>query len=556
MMDSIKIRLKFFILGAIAFLSLIFLGWLAFNINHQGFINLTQVFTDFKKVQKLQSDFIEPLFTLRERNLTLVMSPNEDFKKEADRKLGEDLLKLDTAFQYASKNIRKKWENYKLLLSKTRAYSLEGFDEGSFMNATSTERQQFYDLIGELKALQEQRLDDSQNTFIQAKDDTTMSKYYIILGFLLVGISSFLFDLTVIKKIVDSIEKVQTGLFEFFKYLSNPKKGKIKEFIQLDTKDELGLMAEGINYQVKFIQNSLKNDYKLIEEATNTLHELKEGKFGKRLEENASSKELNTLKNVMNEMIDNLENKIQEEINNRVSQEKLLIQQSKLAAMGNMLGNIAHQWRQPISEINAILMEVEAKTRYDKIDEEFILKNISMCYRVTEHMSSTIGDFQNFFKPSKEKIYFNVHEVCLSAISVINASLKFHNINLQFKINENSDIYGYPREFAHAILNILSNSKDAIVERKIKNPRIILSIKSGKNFVVIRIEDNAGGISHENIDKVFEPYFTTKYATQGTGIGLYMTKMIIENNMDGIVNVENVKEGALFTIKLPISKLN
>ena len=555
-MNSIKIRLKFFILGAIAFLSLIFLGWLAFNINNQGFINLTQVFTDFKKVQKLQSDFIEPLFTLRERNLTLVMSPNEDFKKEADKKLNEELIKLDRTFKDAPLNIYKKWENYKLLLSTTRAYSLEGFDEGSFMNATSTEREQFYDLIAELKALQEQRLDDSQTTFIKAKDNTTMSKYYIILGFLLVGISSFLFDLTVIKKIVDSIEKVQTGLFDFFKYLSNPKKGENKEFIKLDSKDELGLMAEGINYQVKLIQIALKNDYKLIEEATNTLHELKEGKFGNRLESNASSDELNTLKNVMNEMIDNLEEKIKDEINNRLNQEKLLVQQSKLAAMGNMLGNIAHQWRQPISEINAILMEVEAKTRYDKIDEEFILKNISTCYKVTEHMSSTIGDFQNFFKPSKEKVNFNVHEVCLSAIAVINASLKFHNINLQFKINENSDIFGYPREFAHAILNILSNSKDAIVERKIKEPEITLSIKSGKNFVVIRIEDNAGGISDENIDKVFEPYFTTKHATQGTGIGLYMTKMIIENNMDGIVSVENANEGALFTIKLPILNTN
>jgi signal transduction histidine kinase len=552
MMNSIKIRLKFFILGAIAFLSLIFLGWLAFNINNQGFINLTQVFTDFKKVQKLQSDFIEPLFTLRERNLTLVMSPNEDFKKEADIKLKEELTKLDKTFKNTSEKIYKKWENYKLLLSTTRAYSLEGFDEGSFMNATSTEREQFYDLIGALKNLQEQRLHDSESTFIQAKDDTTKSKYYIILGFLLVGISSFLFDLTVIKKIVDSIEQVQTGLFDFFKYLSNPKKGESKEFIKLDTKDELGLMAEGINYQVKLIQDSLKNDYKLIEEATNTLHELKEGKFGKRLEENASSEELNTLKNVMNEMIDNLENKIQEEINNRMSQEKLLVQQSKLAAMGNMLGNIAHQWRQPISEINAILMEVEAKTRYDKIDEEFILKNISTCYEVTEHMSSTIGDFQNFFKPSKEKVYFNVHEVCISAIAVINASLKFHNIDLKFKINENSDVYGYPREFAHAILNLLSNSKDAIVERKVEKPSIVLSIKSGKSFVLIRIEDNAGGINEENLEKVFEPYFTTKHATQGTGIGLYMTKMIIENNMNGIVDVENSEKGALFTIKLPI----
>lgn len=549
-MNSIKIRLKFFILGAIAFLSLVFLGWLAFNINNQGFINLSQVFTDFKNVQKLQSDYIEPLFTLRERNLTLVMSPNEDFKKEADKRLIEELTKLDKTFKDAPLNIYKKWKNYKLLLLSTRQYSLEGFDEGSFMNATSTEREQFYDLIADLKLIQEKRLNDSETTFMEAKDNTTKSKYYIILGFLLVGISSFIFDLTVIKKIVDSIEKVQTGLFGFFTYLSNPKKEDTEAFIKLDTSDELGLMAKGINSQVKLIKSALKNDYKLIEEATNTLHELKEGRFGKRLTSDASSAELNTLKNVMNEMIDNLENKIQEEITNRSNQEKLLAQQSKLAAMGNMLGNIAHQWRQPISEINAILMEVEAIARYDTLKTEFLLKSISTCYDVTEHMSSTIGDFQNFFQPSKEKEFFNVHEVCLSAISVINASLKFHNIELEFKINENKDVFGYPREFAHAILNILSNSKDVLEERKITNPKIILSIKTGKQYTVIRIEDNAGGIKSENIDMIFEPYFTTKHATQGTGIGLYMTKMIIENNMNGIVDVENSEQGALFTIKL------
>ena len=549
-MNSLKIRLKFFVLGSIAFISLTLLGFLAFNINNQGFINLTQVFTDFKKVQNLQSNYIEPLFILRERNLTLVMSPNENFKQKADKKLLEDLLKLDKTFIDLPEEILKKWENYKLLLSSTRAYALKGFDEGSFMSATTSERGQFYDLISSLKKLQQKGLNDSKVTFMEAKDNTIKSKYYIILGFLFVGISSFLFDLTVIRKIVDSIEKVQIGLFSFFSYLSDPKKEDKEAIIKLDTKDELGLMAKGINSQIKLIKSAFKNDYKLIEEATNTLHELKEGKFGNRLTLNASSKELNTLKNVMNEMIDNLECKIQEEINNRTNQEKLLVQQSKLAAMGNMLGNIAHQWRQPISEVNAILMEVEAKTRYDRIDEEFILKKISTCYEVTEHMSSTIGDFQNFFQPSKEKEYFNVHDVCSSAITVINASLKFHNIELLFNINKKSDVYGYPREFAHAILNILSNSKDVIVERKIKRPRITLSIKSGKQFTLIRIEDNAGGINPEHLEKVFEPYFTTKHATQGTGIGLYMTKMIIENNMEGFVNVQNSKEGALFTIKL------
>lgn len=252
----------------------------------------------------------------------------------------------------------------------------------------------------------------------------------------------------------------------------------------------------------------------------------------------------------MNDMLDNLELKIQEEINQRLNQEKLLVQQNKLAAMGNMLGNIAHQWRQPISEINAILMEVEAISRYGSLSQEHLLKNIRACYEVTEHMSETIIDFQTFFRPSKSKEKFSIAEACKSAMSIINASLKFHEIELNFTINQDSTIYGYRSEFAHAILNILSNAKDVLIERKITNPRIWMKIQSGKLYTLIRIEDNGGGIHIKNIEKIFEPYFTTKHAKQGTGIGLYMTKMIIENNMQGIINVENSLQGALFTIKV------
>ena len=550
-MNNVKISQKFFILGLIAFISLVFLGLLTFNINKQGYKNLSQVFTDFTKVQSVQTTYIEPLFTLREKNLTLVMSPNENFKKSADKSLMKELKLLDLSFEKTPEKIKKHWSNYKNLLLATRKYALEGFDEGAFMNATTSERGQFYSLVEELKALQEKRLLDSKATFVKAGENTNASQYYIIIGFLLVGLSSFMFDLLVIKKIIKSIEKVKIGLSKFFVYLTDPNNATDEEtLIELYCKDELGTMADSINKQVRVIKQSLWNDSKLIEEATLTLHDLKEGVFGKRLTSEASSKELNILKNVMNEMIDNLEHKIQEEITQRTNQEKLLVQQSKLAAMGNMLGNIAHQWRQPISEVNAILMEVEAVARFDTVKVDPLLKNISLCYEITEHMSTTISDFQNFFKPSKEKENFSVHEVCTSAVSVILSSLKFHNINLIFNINEEIEVFGYPREFAHAILNILSNAKDALVERKIDNPKITLTIKTGKQFTIIRIEDNAGGIKLENIDAIFEPYFTTKHSTQGTGIGLYMTKVIIEDNMNGFVNVQNSELGALFTIKI------
>lgn len=550
-MNNIKISKKFFILGTFAFISLLLLAILTLNINKKSLINLTQVFTDFTKVQKLQSSYIEPLFALREKNLTLVMSPNEDFKQKADKSLMLFLDELDTSFNDMPKNIKEKWLNYKNLLLTTREYALKGFDEGAFMNASSSERGQFYALVEDLKSLQKQRLEDSKSTFLQANDTNNQNNYYIVIGFLLIGIGSLTFDWLVIRKILKSIEKVQTGLSNFFAYLSNPNKQTDKEaLIRLECKDEFGIMAKAINRQVEVIKKDFKNNHKLIEEATNTVNELKEGKFGNRLDCEASSKELNILKSVMNDMIDNLESKIQEEIYQRTNQEKLLVQQSKLAAMGNMLGNIAHQWRQPISEINSILMEVEATARYDDLKIDYLLKNIALCYDVTEHMSKTITDFQNFFKSSKEKENFNVHEACKSAVSIILSSLNFHNIELVFNINKDAKVYGYPREFSHAILNILSNAKDAFVERNIQNPQIIFNIKSGKQFIVIHIEDNAGGIKLKNMDRIFEPYFTTKHAKVGTGIGLYMTKVIIEHNMNGYINVQNTDLGALFTIKI------
>lgn len=549
-MNNFSIRQKFLILGFIGLVSLICLGSLSLNINQKGFQNLSLVFNDFKKVHSVESTYIEPLFELKEITLTLVMSPNKDFKRNFDQKLIPAIDVLDLAFADASEGIEILWKSYKESVITTREYSLEGFDEGAFMNAISHERDQFYKLIDALRALQEQHLHDSQTTYSNAQISVNKSYYFIIISFLLIGIIGFLFDFSIVKKIVNSVEKVQIGLEHFFLYLSNKNDYSQKIFIQLDTNDELGIMAKAINLQVNKIKEELKNDYNLIKEATSTVVDLKEGRFGKRLMLNASSKEINKLKDVMNDMLDNLELKIQEEINQRLNQEKLLMQQNKLAAMGNMLGNIAHQWRQPISEINAILMEVEAISRYGSLSQEHLLKNIRACYEVTEHMSETIIDFQTFFRPSKSKEKFSIAEACKSAMSIISASLKFHEIELNFTINQDSTIYGYRNEFAHAILNILSNAKDVLIERKITNPQIWMKIQSGKLYTLIRIEDNGGGIHMKNIEKIFEPYFTTKHAKRGTGIGLYMTKVIIENNMQGIINVENSLQGALFTIKV------
>ena len=549
-MNNLKIRQKFFILGFIALISLLLLALLSLKINKDSFTNSNNVVVNFKDTQEIQSFYIEELFLLREITLSLVISPNDDFKKKFDEKISPIINRLDKIFSNEIPTNKKAWEDYKKLVLKTREYSLDGFDEGAFMNTSSVERDSFYFLINKLKRIQKKNLQESEEKLTELKNDTKINNVYIILGVLIIGIFGFILNLTVILKIIKQIESVERGLQKFFKYLTNPTAYKEQLHIDIKSKDELGLMAEAINTKVKLIKENLQDDYRLIQEATLTLDYLKEGVFGKRLEKQAKSNELNVLKNVMNEMIGNLENKILEELNHRTNQEKLMIQQSKLAAMGEMIGNIAHQWRQPLGEINAVLMEIETITRYGKLEEEHLLKSIETCNEIAEHMSTTISDFQNFFKPSKQKDKFSVLEVCKKAIAIINASLKNNNIELSFDIQEDNTIDGYSNEFSHAILNIISNAKDALISRKIKNPKIILSIKVGKEFTVIKIEDNAGGIKLKDINLVFEPYFTTKGEKRGTGIGLYMTKVIIEDNMHGFIDVKNTKIGALFRIKV------
>jgi len=549
-MNNLKIRQKFLILGFIALVSLLFIGWLSLKINKDSFKNSNSVVVNFQDTQKIQTLYIEDLYMLREMILSLVISPNDGFKDEIDKKILPIIEKLDENFNKNPKIDQTYWNEYKKIALTTRKYSLNGFDEGAFMNTSTVERDIFYKLINQLKLSQEDKLKSSESKLIQLKKSVDKNNLFIIIGILFIGAIGLILDMTVIMKLIKGIETIQEGLKKFFNYLNNPMAYNNELHIDINSKDELGLMSQAINRRVKLIKENLNDDYKLIHEATLTLDNLKEGVFGKRLKEEGKSKELNVLKNVMNQMIDSLENKIQKEIKQRTNQEKLMMQQSKLAAMGEMIGNIAHQWRQPISEINAVLMELETITRYDNLKKEHLLENIRICNEITEHMSTTISDFQNFFKPTKKKEDFSVLSACKKALSIINASLTNNKINLILDIEKDNIINGYSSEFSHAVLNIISNAKDALVLRKIKNPEIKISIKVGKTFTVIKIMDNAGGIQLKDIDTIFEPYFTTKHAKQGTGIGLYMTKMIIENNMEGFVNAKNVKNGALFTIKV------
>lgn len=242
------------------------------------------------------------------------------------------------------------------------------------------------------------------------------------------------------------------------------------------------------------------------------------------------------------------------------SKEKLLIQQSKLASMGEMIGNIAHQWRQPLNIISTTATGMKLQFEFGTFNEKDAVKELDVLNDTVQYLSKTIDDFRNFFKSEKEQKVFNIEQTIRKNIKLLEGAFKMHNIEIVFQKVEDFTIKNYENEFIQAILNILYNAKDVLESKNYKR-YIFVSIYKNKSEAVITIKDNGGGIEQDIIPLIFDPYFTTKYKSNGTGIGLYMTHQIIQTNMDGKIEVANEEFeyennryiGAIFTIKLPFS---
>lgn len=246
----------------------------------------------------------------------------------------------------------------------------------------------------------------------------------------------------------------------------------------------------------------------------------------------------------MQDYQENLEKRVQEEILIRREREKALIQQSKLASMGEMIGAIAHQWRQPLNEISIRIQKLKYAFAKDKIDEVYINEFIEKNKKTIDFMSNTIDDFRNFFRIDKEQALFSLRESILEVLNIQAAQLKNHNIEVTLE-GEDFSFRGYKREFQQVIINIISNAKDAFVAKGMNDGKISMTLTDNTLF----IQDNGGGISQDILERVFEPYFTTKQQGEGTGMGLYMSKMIIEDNMHSSLTLRNKDGGTLVSIK-------
>jgi len=248
---------------------------------------------------------------------------------------------------------------------------------------------------------------------------------------------------------------------------------------------------------------------------------------------------------------------IQKDVTEEKKQEATMQEQSKLASMGEMIGNIAHQWRQPLSVISTAASGMQVQQEFNLLKKEDLIKNCDIINKNVQYLSQTIDDFKNYIKKDSVQKNFNLSKNIHKFLSLVNGTINTSNVKLILKLDDSININGYENELIQCYMNLFNNAKDALMHKKEKI--IIIRTYTHNNKIIISIEDNAGGISQDIISKIFEPYFTTKHKYQGTGLGLHMTYNLIEKGMKGTIEVSNITfsyhqktyTGAKFKITLP-----
>ncbi len=234
--------------------------------------------------------------------------------------------------------------------------------------------------------------------------------------------------------------------------------------------------------------------------------------------------------------------------------DQTLISQSRQAAMGEMINNIAHQWRQPLNALALLLGNLELSYKDKTLNDEYFDKSVVTADMLIQKMSTTIDDFRDFFSPDKLKVPFIPLKKITRTIELVEASYRTNGIRIVVEAGEECTMFGFPNEFSQVLLNLFGNAKEAIVASGVTGGLITITYGKDGNRGFVTVQDNGGGIADDIIDRVFEPYFTTKEL--GTGIGLYMSKMIIERNMNGAIAVQNAATGCVFSLSVPLNDYN
>ena len=324
-----------------------------------------------------------------------------------------------------------------------------------------------------------------------------------------------------IKKLIIGTQKFQENNFDYE--------------IDIKSKDEIGLLANSFNKMAQSTKTLLETKEQLTTELT------------------LSNDELQKSKEKLVELNNNLEKEIKKEIENSRTKDLQLLNQSKMASLGDMIGNIAHQWRQPLSVISTTASGMKLEKEYQLLDDQKFNDYCNLIVNKTTYLSETIDTFRNFVKDEKELKVVILQEIIESSCNIINTSLQNNHIELIKDIHsiEPQEMELVSGELEQVIINIINNSKDILIEREIEKPFVKIELQEFIDTIIISIEDNGGGIKNSIIGKIFEPYFTTKHQSQGTGLGLHMSYKIITESLKGKIYVNNTKNGAKFYIELP-----
>lgn len=302
--------------------------------------------------------------------------------------------------------------------------------------------------------------------------------------------------------------------------------------------EELEKENKNLKSKIKFYEQALKEDSVIRKKYSQTLQSLKE-----------KEKELQELNN-------NLEIIIQEEIEKNIQKDKLLHQQSRLLALGEMINNIAHQWRQPLSVITTAISALSLKAEYDMAQNEDIINTNEIILRNANQLSKTINIFGNFFNDLESNENFFIADIIIKSLDTLEHTFHTDNIKVETNLDETLKYFGNDKQFFEVILSLLKNSQEAFLRNPIEKQIINVDLYQKNDNIIIDIKDNAGGVPENIKNKIFDPYFSTKHHTQGSGLGLYLSLEIIAKYFDGSILEDNIKtdlgEGAHFRITFPI----
>lgn len=319
-----------------------------------------------------------------------------------------------------------------------------------------------------------------------------------------------------------------------------PEKKKEERQIKIYSDDEIGVLASTFNAMM----NTLDRQQESLHEQTIMLEQ--------EVAERQKVQEALSVEHGKLEVLNNsLEDRIANSLHEIRQKDQLLIQQGRLAAMGEMINSIAHQWRQPLNNLGLIIQYTKISFDTGVLTREDMEIEIAKAMDTIKFMSQTIDDFRNFFRTDKQKSIISVIDQLNRTLALVSASFQHLNISIKIDVHESVTAFGHSNEYSQVMLNILNNAKDVFIERAVVSPCIRIRAFSEEGRSVVTIWDNGGGIDEEVMARIFDPYFSTKEVGKGTGIGLYMSKVIIEQNMGGVLSARNVDGGAEFRIELP-----